>query len=150
MRRDVNLVATMGLGGLWHGASANFIVWGLWHGMLLLAHRRLRLSIRLARPIAISLTFLLVTIGWVFFRMRDFDGIGNVLAAMAGLHGGGEALGGILPYLVVAGVLMWCVPEEWTWSLPKWGPGRLALLATITGVAILYMNTTQKFIYFQF
>ena len=41
-RRDVNLMVTMGLGGLWHGASANFIIWGLWHGMLLLVHRHLQ------------------------------------------------------------------------------------------------------------
>jgi alginate O-acetyltransferase complex protein AlgI len=150
-RRDVNLMATMGLGGLWHGASANFLVWGLWHGMLLLVHRHLQgLSIRLARPVAVMLTFLLVTVGWVFFRMNTVGGIGNVLAAMAGLHGGGEILGGLLPYLLVGGVLMWGVPEEWTWRLPAWGPRRVALLGGVAGVALLYMNTTQKFLYFQF
>jgi alginate O-acetyltransferase complex protein AlgI len=150
-RRDVNLMATMGLGGLWHGASANFIVWGLWHGTLLIVHRHLQgLSIRLARPIAITLTFLLVTVGWVFFRMNTVDGIGNVLAAMAGLHGGGDVVGGVLPYLLVSGLLMWGLPEEWTWRLPAWGPMRVAMLGALTGIAILYMNTTQKFLYFQF
>jgi alginate O-acetyltransferase complex protein AlgI len=150
-RRDANLMVTMGLGGLWHGASANFLIWGLWQGMLLLVHRHLQgLSIRLARPVAIILTFLLVTVGWVFFRMTTMDGIGNVLAAMAGLHGAGDVLSGVLPYLLVGGVLMWGVPEEWTWRLPVWGPKRVASLGVLTGIAILYMNTTQKFLYFQF
>ena len=96
------------------------------------------------------LTFLLVTIGWVFFRMSTVDGISNVLAAMAGLHGRGEVLRGLLPYLLVGGVLMWGAPEEWTWRLPAWGPRRVVSLGVVTGAAILYMNMTQKFLYFQF
>src|SRR5207302_2442375 len=39
LRRDGNLLATMGIGGLWHGASFTFLAWGLWHGMLLVGHR---------------------------------------------------------------------------------------------------------------
>ena len=99
-----------------------------------MVHRHLQgLGIRVARPVAIVLTFLLVTIGWVFFRMSTVDGIGNVLAAMAGLHGRGEVVRGLLPYLLVGGVLMSGVPEEWTWRLPLWGPRRVVSLGAVPG-----------------
>ena len=150
-RRDVNLLATMGLGGLWHGAAANFIVWGLWHGVLLFGHRRLeRLPIRLPRPAAVALTFVLVTIGWVFFRLTTFADITDMLAAMAGLHGLGQPLERLVPYLCIAAVLMWGLPEEWSWRLPTWGPRRLAVAGAATAFAIVSMNATQKFLYFQF
>src|SRR5919204_273421 len=68
-RRDANLLTTMGLGGLWHGASLNFVVWGLYQGVLLLGtHHLRRLPFRLPRPVAIGITFVLVMVGWAFFR----------------------------------------------------------------------------------
>src|SRR5262249_3625744 len=72
-RTRVNLMLTMLLGGLWHGASWNFVIWGGYHGLLLSVERVIwgrgeRTGI--ARiPLAI-VTFLLVTIGWVFFRAK--------------------------------------------------------------------------------
>jgi alginate O-acetyltransferase complex protein AlgI len=141
----------MGLGGLWHGASLNFVVWGLWHGMLLFVHRRLEgLPIRVGRPVAIAITFVLVTIGWVFFRMTSGAEIVTVLSAMAGLQGLGDLVVGLLPYLLVAGALMWGVPEEWRWELPTWRPRRIAALGVVTALAIVSLNVTQKFLYFQF
>ena len=151
VRRDLNLLATMGLGGLWHGASGNFLVWGLWHGTLLFGHRRVAgLPLRLPRAAAIAITFVLVTIGWVFFRLTSAGDIFDMLAAMAGLNGAGSLLGGLLPYLAVAGILMWGVPEEWRWNLREWGPRRAAAVGALGGLVLVLMNTTQKFIYFQF
>jgi alginate O-acetyltransferase complex protein AlgI len=150
-RRDANLLATMGLGGLWHGASLTFVAWGLWHGLLLVANHRLkRLPFRLSRPAAIVLTFLVVTIGWVFFRMTSLDDIGHVLAAMGGLRGLGVPLISLVPYLAVAAALMWGAPEEWRWRFQTWGPRRLAPAAALTALALIYVNATQKFLYFQF
>jgi alginate O-acetyltransferase complex protein AlgI len=151
LRRDVNLLATMGLGGLWHGASANFMVWGLFHGTLLFGHRRLeRVPIRLPRVVQIALMFVLVTIGWVFFRLTSTGDIFDTLRAMAGLNGGGTAIAALVPYLLVAGVLMWGVPEEWRWNLREWSPRRAAAVGALAGAVLVLMNTTQKFIYFQF
>jgi alginate O-acetyltransferase complex protein AlgI len=68
-----NLMLTMLIGGLWHGANWTFVVWGGYHGLLLAAHRRYgrwwdRMPVLVRR---ISM-FLLVVIGWVFFRSTDF------------------------------------------------------------------------------
>jgi D-alanyl-lipoteichoic acid acyltransferase DltB (MBOAT superfamily) len=97
-RRYVNLMATMLLGGLWHGAGWTFVVWGGLHGAYLVIHQlwqalRLRLghdltrSSRLGRAFAILLTFLAVLVGWVFFRAESFDGAMAILTAMIGLNG---------------------------------------------------------------
>ncbi len=82
-----NLFLTMALGGLWHGAAWNFVVWGIYHGLALIAHREFSMwkeatspvKAFLARPgvatcfhyFSLFLTFQTVCIGWVFFRMQD-------------------------------------------------------------------------------
>ena len=84
-----NLGITMLLGGLWHGAAWSFVVWGAYHGGLLIAHacwRRLT-SLSLPRPAAIAGTFLVVTVGWVIFRANSVSGAFDVLAGMLGMHG---------------------------------------------------------------
>lgn len=75
LRIYANLMATMLVSGVWHGAGTNFAVWGLWHGMLLTGHRIWR-DLRPDRaPTAARqvfgglLTFVMVNIGWAFFCM---------------------------------------------------------------------------------
>jgi alginate O-acetyltransferase complex protein AlgI len=63
-----NLMLTMLLGGLWHGASWNFVIWGGYHGALLALERVLGLGEPRWRILRTPLTFALVLIGWVFFR----------------------------------------------------------------------------------
>lgn len=73
----VNILITMLISGLWHGAGWNFLVWGLWHGCLLALHRLWRTlrplqngpASRSGRAIGWALTFLFVNIGWAFFCM---------------------------------------------------------------------------------
>ncbi len=150
-RRDLNLMATMGLGGLWHGASVTFVVWGLWHGLLLVVgHRLARLPFRLSRPAAVALTFLLVTIGWVPFRMETLGETGDVLAAMAGLRGGGEPILGVVPYLLVAAAVTYGLPEEWRWRYAGWGARRLVPAGVLAAIAFLYVGSESTFLYFQF
>jgi alginate O-acetyltransferase complex protein AlgI len=151
LRRDANLLTTMALGGLWHGASLNFIVWGLWHGGLLAGHRHgERLPLRLPRPASVALTFLLVSIGWVFFRMRTAHDIFAVFAGMFGAHGRGATPGHLLLYLAVASAIMWGLPEEWRWRLPSWGVLRVAALACLTAVAVMSIYGSHPFLYFAF
>lgn len=150
-RRDANLLTTMGLGGLWHGASISFLLWGLYHGVLLVVHRRLEaLPIRIPRPLAVALTFVLVTIGWVFFRHTTPGAVGDMLAAMAGLNGLGQPVETLAPLLLLSGLLMWGLPEERTWRLPEWGAWRVAAVALLAVLAITSIDEAQKFIYFQF
>ena len=93
LRRYVNLFLTMLLGGLWHGAGWNFLIWGALHGAYLCVNhawfgfRKRSGRSPLPVPLAVLLTFLAVLVGWVFFRAPDFASAGRMLAAMAGLHG---------------------------------------------------------------
>src|SRR5438067_13870215 len=85
----------MTLGGLWHGASWTFVVWGVLHGLLLVAHRafrgyceprpRLDAALRTSAGTAlrIGLTFLSVALCWVFFRASTFGDAATVLAGLA-------------------------------------------------------------------
>jgi alginate O-acetyltransferase complex protein AlgI len=92
-RRYINLMLTMLLGGLWHGASWTFVVWGGLHGAYLLvnhAYRTARLrfpppsrvAATLSRGSGSALTFMAVVVAWVFFRSTTFDGAAGMLHAM--------------------------------------------------------------------
>lgn len=93
-RRFANLFLTMLLGGIWHGAGWQFIVWGALHGVYLsLNHAWAKLApgwLRASpawRPLAWGLTFLAVVIAWVPFRAADLPAAGRIWAGMAGLNG---------------------------------------------------------------
>ncbi len=82
-----NLVLTMLLAGLWHGADWTFVAWGGYHGLLLAVERALGIG-RVASPhlfgrvVRTGVTFVLVLLGWVLFRARTFGGAYLVLKAM--------------------------------------------------------------------
>ena len=93
MRRYANLMATMLLGGLWHGASWNFVVWGGLHGLYLSVNHGLRaagsqkLPASLRAVVGWLLTSLAVVVGWVFFRATSFSRAWEILRSMAGANG---------------------------------------------------------------
>lgn len=92
LRVYANLMITMVLGGLWHGAGWQFILWGALHGLFLAVHRiwsesRLARTIAIPKPIAVAMTFLVVTIAWVPFRATDVATALTMYEAMAGLNG---------------------------------------------------------------
>lgn len=96
-RRHVNLMITMLLGGLWHGASWTFVTWGGLHGLYLLINHSWKsilktsgislkyklLSIHFSR----LLTFIAVVVAWVFFRAETFGGASIILKSMVGING---------------------------------------------------------------
>ena len=93
-RRYINLMATMLLGGLWHGAGWTFILWGALHGGYLLVNHAWNALVgvpeapgRARRLAAGLLTFLAVVVAWVLFRAADIDAAGRVLTGMIGRHG---------------------------------------------------------------
>lgn len=89
-----NLFLTMALGGLWHGASWNFVVWGVYHGIALIIHREFSKFLELFPNLskykgskiymftAMIFTFHVVCIGWVFFRIQDIDTAFQVIKRM--------------------------------------------------------------------
>ena len=91
-RTYMALMGTMLLGGLWHGASWTFVVWGGLHGIYLSIERRLRGRFAGYRPGPLALfalgmlTWMLVNVAWVFFRAKTFDKAWQVLTAMFGAH----------------------------------------------------------------
>ena len=95
-RHALNIMTTMLLSGLWHGAGWTFVIWGGLHGFyLVVAHRwqhfvqtrGWRLDYRWYRFLAVSLTFLVVLVAWVFFRAPTIRVAGSVLGSMVGQHG---------------------------------------------------------------
>jgi D-alanyl-lipoteichoic acid acyltransferase DltB (MBOAT superfamily) len=95
-RRAINLMITMVLGGLWHGASWNFAIWGGIHGFYLLINHAFRFVVgnrfdppRWRRPLAyaaVPLTFACVTLAWVPFRAESLSSALHLWAAMFGAH----------------------------------------------------------------
>jgi alginate O-acetyltransferase complex protein AlgI len=164
-----NLMITMTLGGLWHGASWNFAIWGLLHGLLLISHRLFRGFVEtrpaLARAVdtalgsaaSVVLTFLLVCFTWIPFRAQTLEQAGLVVhrmfvpaasAALTPVHGSGL----IYTYLVVAlshwvGTRLWFKHATLRLPPPVAGLG-YALQLTVT--LLLAPASGKAFIYFQF
>jgi hypothetical protein len=124
----VNLLLTMLLGGLWHGAGWTFVAWGALHGLYLSVYHgwtawRKRGGRELSQPSPAGvwagrlLTFLLVLLAWVFFRAESFAGAMKLIGSMAGLHGFSlhglpinieKAAKWVVPFLVV----VWFFPNS--------------------------------------
>ncbi|MBK9253799.1 MAG: MBOAT family protein [Proteobacteria bacterium] len=94
MRTYVNLMLTMLLGGLWHGASWTFVFWGAWHGLLLVGYRMAGVETigdaqgRIACGLCLPgrLMFALVCIGWIFFRADSLAQALDMIASLAGSY----------------------------------------------------------------
>jgi D-alanyl-lipoteichoic acid acyltransferase DltB (MBOAT superfamily) len=118
-RRYLNLIATMLLGGLWHGAGWTFVIWGGLHGAYLIVNHAWRaLTGNLTLPslgvfgrlASVLLTFVVVCVGWVFFRAHSVGDAWAILKGMAGMHGVAlpaafaDVLTPVRPFLDTAGV----------------------------------------------
>jgi D-alanyl-lipoteichoic acid acyltransferase DltB (MBOAT superfamily) len=167
IRTYANLMFTMLIGGLWHGASWVFVVWGGLHGLYLVAEKLIRswmVSRRLRTPAwmwplwGLS-TFALICFTWVFFRARTFEQAFSIAAAMLG-HVAGDAVS------IVAGVAVWEVSiavglllmfqwilrnttlEHAAAAIPWWV--RSGVLALLIVSLVLMPGEERAFIYFQF
>src|SRR5712672_624973 len=100
-RRYLNLLVTMLLGGLWHGAGWNFLVWGGLHGVYLCINHLWRAwrggkadaspTGPAAKGVCWAITFFAVVLGWVFFRARTADGAWQMLSGLFGFEAGSSA-----------------------------------------------------------
>jgi len=162
-RTYLNLALTMLLGGLWHGAAWNFVIWGGIHGVLLALERmrgKTSFYSLLPRPLRIGLTFLIVLFTWVFFRAPDLPAAIDYFAVMFGLGettAGAVLLKGIIyqPYYLcvfaVATVVTWFAPQTWDWTRElNWKKTIVIILLFFVSIAVLATQAYNPFIYFIF
>jgi alginate O-acetyltransferase complex protein AlgI len=153
-----NLVVTMALAGLWHGAAWTFVVWGLVHGAFLGGHALLSRAGLTPRNAALNrtITFLLVVAAFVIFRSPDLTTAGQVLGSMVGLGGLGslDALGTSVPLdfgLLLVALLVFVNAVPNTWEIEFRPRLRYALLVGLVGAAaVMSIARPEPFIYFQF
>ncbi|WP_419808625.1 MBOAT family O-acyltransferase [Sphingomonas sp.] len=156
-----NLMLTMVLGGLWHGASWNFIIWGGWHGAVQCWERVWRTERpRWWRPLpvwaAVFVTFHIVLIGWIFFRAPTFADATGFFAGLAALDFRNTLVTPLSLGLVALGIGINFLPAHWLprlatrlrhWPAPVLG---LALGATVLVVDAMRPAGIAPFIYYRF
>ncbi|MEX0326207.1 MAG: MBOAT family protein [Puniceicoccaceae bacterium] len=165
-RTTINLMLTMLLGGLWHGAAWTFVAWGALHGFYLWLERlcrRLfaeqewtqRTVVRLGMGL---MTFALITLTWVFFRATDFATAGKLIAAMFGFAEGGMGVLTTTDMVLTAVVISLLLGLSWSLrdrmvedvvgKVPWWLGG--CAWAAMLILIILTQGGGGAFIYFQF
>jgi alginate O-acetyltransferase complex protein AlgI len=162
-RTYVNLMIVMLLGGLWHGASWNFVLWGAIHGGMLAFERaqgKASFYRRLPRPLRVAITFLVVCLAWVFFRAKTLGqglAIFRSLFGLAATSAASDAPAGAMytrfhvTIFALAAILIWAAPNTWTFTarLPALRAlGALGLLAL--SILIMWTQSANPFLYFQF
>ncbi len=165
-RTYINLMTTMLLGGLWHGASWTFVVWGGLHGVYLGIERWLKktwgsaawLKRRMVQLALGILTYLLVNITWVFFRAQSFPQAFGMIQSMFGFNPEGKA---VLPNIYIIEVIVvmlimllvhWRMRNTSLEAVVQKAPW--PVVGTIWGIMLFLIIITQgsgdAFIYFQF
>lgn len=165
-RSALVLLATMGLAGLWHGASWTFVIWGLGWGVVILAWRAVGEHIAKAPLLAWAATILFVMVLWVFFRAPDLALAKAFLAAMAGMPQSkagavtlGDGTSGRLLLLAGLAALMALHKAETLLFQPRMTRTLMAargplLYGLMTGMAFVLLAipkaSNEPFIYFRF
>jgi D-alanyl-lipoteichoic acid acyltransferase DltB (MBOAT superfamily) len=166
-RTYINLLVTMLLGGLWHGAAWTFVVWGAYQGVLLVLHRALRPWLERVAPrtragratwwsVRVVVTFHLVCLGWLVFRAASLQDVQRLLAALIDAPGASSAAAWLLPGLVLLAPL---VVVQVAQALAR--DAEVVLRAPVVVRALVYVvvfymivllgeDFGQPFIYFQF
>ncbi|UWU76868.1 MBOAT family protein [Bradyrhizobium huanghuaihaiense] len=154
-----NLLLTMALGGLWHGASWTFVLWGLLHGAALAMRRKFsggdEPGSKADRAAGWALTMLVVFVGWFLFRAADWNLLIGMLSALkrwewAPVHG--AVVLAILSLTCPLMLLEWQLQSRGDYFLLRWPAWMkyplFAVLVAVTAAASGHVNAT--FIYFQF
>ena len=161
-RHMLNLLTVWLLTGLWHGASWNFVLWGLYYGLLLILEKYATGALleRLPPWAARACTLLLVTLGWVIFSNTDFSAMGRYLGSLFGIGSAGFADAAFLYHLRSNLVLLILSVACCGQGLRKWQV-RLSATVPVVGlalnaalllacVAFLVYGSYNPFLYFRF
>ena len=154
-RNQANLLITMLLGGLWHGAAWTFVLWGAYHGLWLAAHRWLsaRRPPRLPRRVRQLLTFHGVCLGWLIFRCANAPQLADMLRQLAtpGFEPTHDAVRALLVLALAAALHVVGTAGTAARSLrqrPAWLQG--VAYGAVAVAVYLFSPATGRFIYFQF
>jgi D-alanyl-lipoteichoic acid acyltransferase DltB (MBOAT superfamily) len=154
-RTHVNLMLTMLLGGLWHGAAWTFVVWGGIHGVGLAVERRYG-TVRAIPWVQRVVTFHIVCVAWVFFRAESFTNARDVLWRLVDGWGGDLAVNRVVVLTIVAALAVQFVPRD-AGRRVLVGFSRLAPAAQAAALAcsllvidVLGPQGVAPFIYFRF
>jgi alginate O-acetyltransferase complex protein AlgI len=162
-RTYFNLMAVMLIGGLWHGASWNFVLWGAIHGAMLAFERAQGKDSpyrRLPRVARVGITFVIVCLSWVFFRAKTLVQAVAYLRSMFGLAhatAASDTVAGAMytryhaAMFVLSIFVVWGLPNTWAFT-NKLSPLRAVtgLAVLVTAVLLMWTQTTNPFLYFQF
>ncbi len=155
-----NLMLTMLLGGLWHGAGWNFVVWGAIHGGALVVHKEWRRRVpALAGPLGaflgMMLTFQVVCLAWIFFRATSFADAWVLARSYVTFASPGTAeldtfgLVWLVPLVLVHAICALRIPERLVVRMPDWGLAFAYGAASYAAILFVPMSSAP-FIYFQF
>jgi alginate O-acetyltransferase complex protein AlgI len=158
------LVVAMAICGLWHGAQWTFVLWGVWHGILLLSNQTfLKRFFSRGSMLSLAFTFAAVNLGWLLFRAATLEQAGRYVRTLLTLQGGLRPAvvreNAVLAVLVVlAGLAAAPWVRDALSSLADRVPyadalGRLArpaLYATLIVAVIVLDHEARAFVYFQF
>lgn len=156
-RQIVNLLIVWSLTGLWHGAAWNFVIWGLYYGVLLIFEKFVFAKVQKKLPAVVNwlITFLLVVIGWVFFFSNSLGEAISYIGTMFGAGGAGTAgMGGFyaLGYglLLVLGFLPSVFDGDGNAKMPGFVRWLACILLFVLSVAFLVSESYNPFLYFRF
>lgn len=172
-RQNINLVTTMVVGGLWHGASWMYMIWGFWHGILLVLHKFLKKVFHLKKEESekktsrwrvaanIFITFNLVALGFMFFRAESMEKVGDMVRQIFTNFHISVAPQFIEGYLMIFlailfGYAMHFAPSRWNNRLQSTfhnsGPWLQAIILAIILLVIIQVRQSDivPFIYLQY
>lgn len=154
-----NLFTVFLVGGLWHGASWMFVIWGALHGGAIVLHRIWKdLGLRMWGWLGWFITFNFVNIAWVFFRAKDLESVEKVLGGMVGISGiilpnilEGFVSSKDLRLIIIVIILTMIMQNSFEWS-QKFKPTVTFKILTISLLlyGILSLSKVSQFLYFQF
>jgi D-alanyl-lipoteichoic acid acyltransferase DltB (MBOAT superfamily) len=156
-----NLMITMLLGGIWHGAKWTFLIWGGLHG-LVLAIERIWRDVkpegwpRMPRLVGIFVTFHIVVLGWIFFRAESFDGAIAYISGIANWQGAATLVTPLGLGLILLGMEMHFMPPQIMRTLAlRLRAVPAPVLGLLVGVVIVVIDAMRyegvaPFIYYQF
>jgi len=162
-RSYLNLVIVFLLCGLWHGANWTFIVWGTYHGVLLVIERlcgRKTLYHALPGQVQVLFTFLLIMTGWVFFRSATISDAWQYLSVMfipSKAQGGSVLLGaeiytrGNLLVMAICAVLTFQRRQAFDWAKTlTWSKALVLFVLFCVSIMVMFTQSFSSFLYFQF
>ena len=171
LRSRLNLLNTMVIGGLWHGASWMFLIWGAWNGLLLILHKELKAiftfklfynSFKNTRKVFnIIITFTLISFGMIFFRAGSMEQVNDMLTQIFSnfhLSVAPQFISGytMITLTIIVALVLHFSPHKWTISLQEKYIKMPTLIQGIVLAAVIFLiiqvrqSDIVPFIYLQY